>query len=463
MQKLIILHSNDIHGRVEGLARIATLVEQVRADNPGVPVLYFDAGDIEETSLRLSNMTRGIAMHRLLSAAGCDAAAVGNGGIMRYGQGILEDYAKVAHYPQLLANVRLPDGSLLPGAQSTAILDAGTLKLGLIGVTVTWVDGDIYATGFGLRSLPPMPLISELAQELRRQGADIVLLLSHLGLPDDRKLAEELQNEVPLIIGAHTHHLLPTGERIGQVLIAQAGEYAQHLGRLDLLWDGNQLQVEQVSVLTITADIQPSPRVQHEVEIIEAEIESFLNESIGTLAEPLDFATDRECGVADLIADVLRERMHADLAIVTAGQAFTGPLPAGPLRRGMLWDVCSSSANPAIVTMTGAQLATIIKRGLDRAKAAERPRAFRGGERGLLHLSGASTHQDQVRIGDQPLEPERLYRVAASDWELERYGGYVEAEWNLQPTYETPTIMREAIEDYLAAHSPVSVKMDRLT
>jgi 2',3'-cyclic-nucleotide 2'-phosphodiesterase (5'-nucleotidase family) len=58
MLSFIILHANDIHGRVEGLARIATLVEQIRAKNPDVPVLFFDAGDIEETSSRLSNLTR---------------------------------------------------------------------------------------------------------------------------------------------------------------------------------------------------------------------------------------------------------------------------------------------------------------------------------------------------------------------------------------------------------------------
>ncbi len=55
MQSLIILHTNDIHGRIEGLARIATLVEQTRAENPGIPVLYFDLGDIEDNSIRLSS------------------------------------------------------------------------------------------------------------------------------------------------------------------------------------------------------------------------------------------------------------------------------------------------------------------------------------------------------------------------------------------------------------------------
>src|SRR3954468_14972682 len=86
---LIILHSNDIHGRIEGLARVATLVAATRAEDPRTPVLYFDAGDSEEASVRLSNLTKGVAMHRLLSAAGCDAATVGNGSASRYGpQGV---------------------------------------------------------------------------------------------------------------------------------------------------------------------------------------------------------------------------------------------------------------------------------------------------------------------------------------------------------------------------------------
>ncbi len=47
MQSLTILHTNDTHGRIEGFARIATLAEQIRAENADMPVLYFDGGDID--------------------------------------------------------------------------------------------------------------------------------------------------------------------------------------------------------------------------------------------------------------------------------------------------------------------------------------------------------------------------------------------------------------------------------
>lgn len=459
MQPFIILHSNDIHGRIEGLARITTLVEQVRREHPTIPVLYFDIGDIEENSVRLSNLTKGVAMYRLLSSSGCDAEVIGNGGILRYGYHVLPEYADVARYPLLLANMFLPDGQRVPGVQPTALLTVGSLKLGLIGMT-----SDVMGAyqGFGVEMPPDLPTIKACAAQLRSEGAAVVTLLSHLGLDTDRALATDLQDDLSLIIGAHSHHLLPDGERVGRILIAQAGEYAQNLGRLDLAWDGTQLLVQGVSIIPVTEDIPPSPRILDEVATIEAETEHFLQDVIGELAEPLDYASDRECGTVNLMADMLREHMGAEVAIITAGVSFIGPLPAGPLRRVTLWDVCNSPANPGIVPLTGTQLLAMVQRGLDPTFAQERPRPMRGLARGLMHLSGARMHHGQLLIGEQPLEPERIYQVAGSDWELEQFGEYADPKWNLQPRFDIPIILREALELYLAKHSPIKVEMGRL-
>jgi len=150
-----------------------------------------------------------------------------------------------------------------------------------------------------------------------------------MGLDTDRKLAAGLQQVVDIIIGSHSHHLLPNGEWIERVFIAQAGNYAEQLGRIDVTWNGEQLTMQHANVLPVTEKIQPASHILAEVDVIEAEIERFLDEIVGELAEPLDFATDRECGVANLMADMLREHMEADVAIITASVAFTGPLPGG--------------------------------------------------------------------------------------------------------------------------------------
>lgn len=459
MRSITILHTNDIHARIEGLARIATLVARVRAGQPGTPALFFDAGDSEDTAVRLSNLTKGAAMHRLLSAAGCDAAAVGNAAPLRYGPEVLASHAAAARYPLLLANVRQPDGAPLPGVQPSLLIAAGGARLGLIGLTAD-MEGD-YTRWFGLDTPEPLALTRELAAALRQDGADAVIVLSHLGLRADRELAAGVQGLADIIIGAHSHDLLPNGELVGGVLLAHAGEYAQHLGRVDLAWEGERL-VARASVQPVPDDTPPAPAVLAEAAAAEAEVAEFLSTIIGELADPLDFAPDRECGVGNLLADVLRERMGAEVGLAAVGQAFTGPLPGGPLARLALWDVCASPANPGVAALSGAQLGELVRRGLDPAFAAERPRQLRGQPRGLFHLSGASLRDGRLLVGGQPLDPAREYRVAATDWEFEHYGGYTPREWGLRAEFDMRVIVREAIEAYLAAHRPARVPLGRL-
>jgi 2',3'-cyclic-nucleotide 2'-phosphodiesterase (5'-nucleotidase family) len=199
-----------------------------------------------------------------------------------------------------------------------------------------------------------------------------------------------------------------------------------------------------------------------EIEAIERDAEAFLAVVIGELGEPLDFAVDRECGVGNLTADMLRERMGAEVGLVTAGQAFAGELPAGPLSRLALWDVCNSPANPGVVTITGTQLLALVRRGLDPEFAQDRPRAMRGQARGLMHLSGAEVRGGRLLVDGVPVEVDRAYRVAGTDWELDTYGGYADDAWGLQPRYDVPTIVREALEEYLAVHRPLRVARGRV-
>ena len=75
---------------------------------------------------------------------------------------------------------------------------------------------------------------------------------------------------------------------------------------------------------------------------IEPEAAALLDAVIGELDSSLD-----EPRATAWLADILRERMAAEVALVTPGQAFSGALSAGPLSRGALWDVCDSLANQA--------------------------------------------------------------------------------------------------------------------
>ncbi len=265
MKRLIILHSNDIHGETRGLAQIATLVDRIRASNPGVPVLYVDAGDSQDHNADFSKRTRGIGMYHLLRVAGCQAATVGNKSLKRYGMAIIEYYAAAAQFPLLIANVFMPDQTAIPSTQATTIFDLGEWRLGMVGVTA---DTSKYIYHHQLHTVPASEVLQTSITQLRAAGADAIVVLSHMGLLDDYQLARGLRNTVPLIIGGHYHALLPQGEQVGDVRVVQAGSYAEYLGRVDLRWDGQHLAVERVTVIRITDDIPPAQRVLTEVKSI---------------------------------------------------------------------------------------------------------------------------------------------------------------------------------------------------
>jgi 2',3'-cyclic-nucleotide 2'-phosphodiesterase (5'-nucleotidase family) len=419
--RVVLLHTNDIHGRVEGIARIATVVERIRREEPDAQVLYADAGDVEDTSAWLSNVTKGAAMHRLLSAAGCAVATTGNASWVRYGTQVMPDHAHAAAYPLLAANLRARDGSPLPGTSDTALLG----EVGFVGVT-TRADEfhDDPEELFAVSVLDEAAVLRAHAAELRGRGAAVVVCLSHLGLPLDRDLARAVEGHVDVIVGGHSHDLLPEGERIGPVLVVQAGEYAQHLGRVDVE-DG----AARARVLSVAEDVRPHPAVLAAEAEAEEAAQATLDEVVAFLDRPLD---------SQWLAEMLRERMGGELGLAVAGAHLPEPLPAGPLSRGELWRVCDSSANPGLATIEGARLLQMLERGRDPEFQRATPRALRGRQQGRLHLAGAET-----------IDPARSYAVAGTDWELEFYGGLVDREWELEITYDFPTIVREAIEEHL--------------
>jgi len=458
--KFIILHTNDIHGRIEQLTKAATLIKEIREENPQTPVLYFDAGDSEEQNSELSSMTKGVAMHRLLSRMECNAVTVGNAALPRYSYQVLETQAASSTYPHLMANLLMGDSSLVKGAQATVMIKTEAFCIGVIGVTAELIiHGVNVYDDFGLKQVPFTPLIQELAQKLRQDGADIIILLSHLGIKEDREVAETLSDEIDIIIGGHSHTTLQNGEWVEKVLITQAGEYAQQVGRIDCEWDGNQLTIENVSLLPVSEDQPSAPELEDEIGKIEEDIEKNLAEIIGEFATPFDYAVDHHCALGHLMAKIFRERYAADVGLGLGGTSFDKGLPAGIVRRSDLWEASSSPGCGAVVDIRGDQLEEIVRRGHDPERAAARPHALRGKAVGYVHVNGAAWHDDQLWIDGESIRADRIYHAAANDWIFGRLGGYVDAEWNIKSTYPEPhMIIRDLVEEYLRDRKVISAE-----
>lgn len=454
-----------MHGRLEAIARLSHFAQRLRAasEAEGCTTLLWDAGDAEDRSIRICSISKGAGFQGIMNAMGYTLTVVGNSVSLPYGPQAMTGVAARARFPILAANLR--DGGQPPpqGIRESAIVPLpGGLRMGVIGLTAPW--GDAYVT-FGLRMPDFVHVARELALALRSEGAAPIALLSHLGLNDDRKVAAAVP-EIDFIIGGHSHSLLPEGEVVNGVLIAQAGNYAEHLGRVDLILNPTTGVVIEKSarVLPVPADEPPDSSVLAEIAAAEAETDRLLARRVGELRKPLDLDHFGECGVGDMTADAVRERMGAECAMIATGN-FHKPLPGGAVTLAHLDAACFSSANPGITSVRGSQIKAALEKGLDTEFTGQTPKALRGTPLGSPQVSGMTVEYDpgrevgnrviRVLINSEPLQPDRVYRVAHTDVETSDFMGYMALDAGQETRYEVPTILREVMEDYIRKHSPV--------
>jgi 5'-nucleotidase len=464
--QLTILHTNDLHGRAQQLLRIASLVRRIRSEveaNGGY-CLYLDAGDSEDTSNLESSLTKGSAMEAILRGAGCDYVALGNAIPIRYGPEAVQNLAVHFGKSLLCGNMCNQQGELIDGLQAYAIQTLGGLKVGLIGLTDPM---DVYRAVFKLDAKKPVDVLPNLIDEVRSQGAKIIILLSHLSSPVDQQLAEKILG-VDVIIGGHDHKKLYPPLGINGTVIAQAGEYGQFLGRLDLEIDENigELVNYQGELIPVDETLPSDPQAQRSFENEQKRIQEIMSRQIGNLENAFKYSKDAECAAGNLLADAVLDRMKGtQVALALAGHWTTG-LKAGVVTQGEIFSANRSTANPARVELSGKQILTFIRKALKSENAARRLHALRGSTVGMPHIAGMHVCYNpndlstlEIEIGNEPLIEDRKYIVASTDMEFSEFIDYLIIP-DEQIEYEIPTIMPEVLEDYIRENSPLSASQN---
>lgn len=461
MIQLTILHINDLHGRVQQLARIAGLVRGIRSEvqAAGGYCLFLDAGDVEDTVLLESSLTKGSAMQAILRGASCDWAALGNAIPMRYGPQAVADLGNYFGRPLLCANMLDQNGQLLPGLQPYALETFGGLKIGLIGLTP---PHETYQTFFQLDVCEPLEILPALVERVRLEGVKTVILLSHLSSPRDQKVAEAVSG-IDVIVGGHDHVKISPPQVVNGTIIVQAGDFGQYLGRLDLTIDPQTGHVvkQQGELIPVGEELPADAGTQAAIEAQQRRVEKMMQHEIGFLNDPVELTSENECSAGNLLADALLERIEgAQAAMVLAGHWTTG-LEGGRLTQGALYAANRSTANPARAELTGEQIKLFLREALKLENALRTIHALRGGAVGMPHVAGMRVVYDpqdleklEVWVGDEPLQPERVYLVAATDMEFADFIGYLPLPMR-EFEFEVPTIMPEVLEDYIVKHSPV--------
>jgi 5'-nucleotidase len=271
-KRLTILHTNDVHSHVEpfaadhprnpnmgGVARRATLINQIRAEQPNV--LLLDAGDSFQGTPYF-NYYGGEIEWKLMSMMGYDATTLGNHEFDNGLEGLLNPM-KQAKFDIINANYDFKNTILDGKIKPYKIYEKDNLKIGIFGLGVE-LQGLVNKIQYG-ETVYLNPL--EIAQDMTRllkydKKCDLIICLSHLGYnyknePEkisDLILAKKTK-DIDLIIGGHTHTFLdkPTVVKnlVDQdVIVNQVGAYGINLGRIDFEF------VEKSKKLTTTKQIE---------------------------------------------------------------------------------------------------------------------------------------------------------------------------------------------------------------
>lgn len=267
---ITILHTNDVHSHIDpfpsshsnfpnlgGVARRATLVEEIRKENPNT--LLFDAGDIFQGTPYF-NFYGGELEFKLMSMLKYDAATIGNHDFDNGLEGLAAQlpYAK---FEFVSANYDFSKTILDGHVKPYKIFMREGIKIGVFGLGIALsglVSDNLYKETV---YLDPIEMAQEMSRILKEdENCDLIICLSHLGYHymnskrvDDMKVATATEN-IDLIIGGHTHTFLekPTisTNREGlPVLINQVGCFGINLGRLDFYFEnGKTIKSNGVSI-----------------------------------------------------------------------------------------------------------------------------------------------------------------------------------------------------------------------
>lgn len=458
MPNLTILHTNDIHGRVTQLSKIASLVRHIREElhQQGDHCLFVDAGDSEDTTLLESSLTKGSAMEGILRGAGCEYVALGNAIPIRYGPQAIVGLANHFGQALLCANMWDQDGRTVDGLQPIAFETYGGLKVAIIGFTAPI---PAYTTFFHLQVGQPAQLLPGLIAEAKTHGAKTIIVLSHLGSAADQELAAQIEG-IDVIVGAHDHKELFPPVVVNGTVIVQAGDFGRLLGRLDLKLDAETGRVLHYrgELIPVTEDMPPDPSTQDAIQAQQMRIDVMMNREIGHLPEPFELSDEIECAVGNLLADALLDRFSdAQLSLVLAGHWETG-LEAGRLSQGTLFAANRSTANPAKAVLTGAQILQFLREALKPENRLRTIHALRGRAVGGPHIAGGVIHCGEeteelyAEINGKRIEPEQKYIVVSTDMEFSDYIGYLVIPDD-KIEFEVPTIMPEVLQQYILKQS----------
>ncbi|XP_033112625.1 snake venom 5'-nucleotidase-like [Anneissia japonica] len=339
---LTILHTNDVHARLEqhdkhggicdeaealknecfgGVARRMTKIREIRevAD-----VLLLDAGDQFQGTLWFLYYW-GMAAAYFMTSLGYDAMAVGNHEFDNSPDG-LEPFVRNVSFPLLSANMDASEEPVLDGLiNKSAVLTVRDERIGVVGYT--YYDTDIISKTRDVHFSAEVPAVQKEVDRLKRLGINKIIAVGHSGLPIDKKIANEVKG-VDVVIGGHSNSFLydgdpPSTEKVdgpypivinpshspnSNVLVVQDYTFGKYLGYLNVVfdsegeitsWTGNPILLDH----TVAQDSTILSEIEKWAEPVKDQIGKVVGRTNVFLQGDRNVCRKSECNLGNLVTE----------------------------------------------------------------------------------------------------------------------------------------------------------------
>lgn len=427
-KRFTILHSNDLHGDFYeddsggapkgGFALLSGYLNKVRAEEENV--LYVIAGDMLQGSI-IDTVFRGISTIELVNYLEPDVVTLGNHEL-DYGLPHLLFLEKMANFPVVNANLYIKQyykrlmlphlvirkagfDFLFTGVVTEEAVDAVNVQDSMIGGLVTIEEAAVS--------------VGKIANAYRDSDIDLTVLLTHVGFENDRRLASMMRPEwgVDVIVGGHSHTFMDEPVVENGVIIVQAGEGTDQVGRLDLVVDDDTNSVvdyhwELVSLEQGVAE--PDSQLMEYMASYQAAVDRKYNALVGRLARALEHPRrDIETPLGNLVADVIAECAEAEVAMLGSGtirfQTLGPVVTVGDVMSCLPFDDSLSR-----YVVSGSQLVAMFEHWMRPERRAGDGQCYQVNGRVRAAYDATEGVLTRLSIDGAPVQPERGYTLALS-------------------------------------------------
>lgn len=431
MARLTLLQLNDLHGYLSphtemlrtgsdpefremgGVARIAGIFDRIRKENPGA-VLALDNGDTFHGT-RLAVGSRGRALVESINALGLSAMTLH--WEFAWGPSGVRDLAGRVSHPLLACNCFNSETGELFLEPWLMVRRAG-LNIGVIGLACPIIDKVMPASfSEGVRFTMGNEELPGHVAEVRAAGADLVVLLSHAGFPQDVKLAGEVPG-IDVILSGHTHNRLWKPFTVNGTVIMQSGCHGSFVGRLDLELDRRGVSSWRHELIPVSAELPEDAYVAGLVSAAEEQEPAGMDEGVGRVTAPLHRYSQLNAPMDDVLLRAAATAAGTELAF-SNGWRYGAPVAPGPVTVRDIWNIIP--VNPPVMTteINGAELRAMLEENLENTFAADPYRQMGGyvkrmrGVKLFAKLENpAGARVAQLFAAGEPVRDDDVYRVA---------------------------------------------------